>query len=112
MKEKAIRTAGPATHPNWAIAQANESTPEPMTAVIICALAVINVPKNTFIQELSFVFTVKNQFFNKLFKKSVKEKVCTWSFFSAIIVVEVFGITIFYGRWIFLDVHGIHDLAN
>ncbi|KAH0453517.1 hypothetical protein IEQ34_017841 [Dendrobium chrysotoxum] len=30
-----IITTGPATQPSWAIAQANESTPEPITAVIM-----------------------------------------------------------------------------
>lgn len=46
MKEKATRTAGPATHPNWDMAQASESTPDPITAVMICALAVTKVPSN------------------------------------------------------------------
>lgn len=35
---------GPATHPSWPIAQANDSTPEPITAVMMCALAVHSVP--------------------------------------------------------------------
>jgi len=35
---------GPATQPSCAMAQARESTPEPMTAVMMCALAVQNVP--------------------------------------------------------------------
>lgn len=37
-------TAGPATHPSWATAQARERTPEPITAVMIWALAVHTVP--------------------------------------------------------------------
>jgi len=36
--------AGPATQPSCAMAQARERTPEPITAVIMCALAVQNVP--------------------------------------------------------------------
>lgn len=35
---------GPAIHPNWATAHANDSTPEPITAVTMCALAVTHVP--------------------------------------------------------------------
>jgi len=38
--------AGLTIHPNWVVAHANESTPEPITAVMICALAVHNVPEN------------------------------------------------------------------
>lgn len=34
----------PVTQPNCAIAHARDKTPDPITAVIICALAVINVP--------------------------------------------------------------------
>jgi len=44
MKEKAISTAGPATHPSCAIAHAKDNTPDPITAVIMCALPVIHVP--------------------------------------------------------------------
>nr|AFK49417.1 unknown [Medicago truncatula] len=44
MKENAKRTAGPATQPICAIAHASDRTPEPITAVIICALAVNHVP--------------------------------------------------------------------
>lgn len=44
MNENAISTAGPATHPSCAMAHANDSTPDPITAVMMCALAVINVP--------------------------------------------------------------------
>ena len=39
-------TAGPAIHPSWAIAHANERTPEPITAVIMWALAVQTVPNS------------------------------------------------------------------
>lgn len=39
-----IIKAGPAIHPSWTIAQAKESTPDPTTAVIMCALAVHTVP--------------------------------------------------------------------
>jgi len=42
--EKRIIIAGPATQPSWAIAQAKDSTPEPITAVIMCALEVQTVP--------------------------------------------------------------------
>lgn len=44
MKEKDMSTTGPATHPSWAIAQPSDSTPDPITAVIMCALAVHRVP--------------------------------------------------------------------
>jgi len=44
MKEKAMRTAGPATQPNCAIAQAKDNTPDPITAVMMWALAVNHVP--------------------------------------------------------------------
>jgi len=44
MKENTTRTSGPTTHPNCAIAHARDSTPDPITAVIIWALAVIHVP--------------------------------------------------------------------
>lgn len=37
-------TAGPAAHPSCPIAHANDSTPEPMTAVMICDVAVQKVP--------------------------------------------------------------------
>jgi hypothetical protein len=47
MKENAKRTAGPATQPICAIAHASDRTPEPITAVIICALAVNHVPSNS-----------------------------------------------------------------
>lgn len=50
MKEKAKRTAGPATQPICAIAHASDNTPEPITAVMIWALAVIHVPSNTIIK--------------------------------------------------------------
>ncbi|KAL0694518.1 hypothetical protein Bca4012_061698 [Brassica carinata] len=44
MTAKVTRINVPATQPSCAIAQANDNTPEPITAVIMCALAVINVP--------------------------------------------------------------------
>ena len=44
MNENAISTAGPATHPICAIAHASDNTPDPITAVIMCALAVTHVP--------------------------------------------------------------------
>ena len=44
MKEKAMRTAGPATQPSCAIAHAKDNTPDPITAVMIWALAVTHVP--------------------------------------------------------------------
>lgn len=37
-------TVGPATQPSCPIAQANDNTPEPITAVIICDVAVQKVP--------------------------------------------------------------------
>jgi hypothetical protein len=37
-------TAGPAAHPSCAIAHASDRTPDPMTAVMMCALAVHTVP--------------------------------------------------------------------
>lgn len=40
MNEKAKSTPMPVAQPNWAIAHANQSTPDPITAVVICALAV------------------------------------------------------------------------
>lgn len=43
-KAKRIITAGPATQPSCPIAHANERTPEPITAVIICDVAVQKVP--------------------------------------------------------------------
>lgn len=42
--ENKIIIAGPATQPSWATAQAKDSTPEPITAVIMWALAVQTVP--------------------------------------------------------------------
>ena len=41
------RITGPATHPICAIAHAKESTPDPMTAVTMCADAVIQFPAMT-----------------------------------------------------------------
>lgn len=45
MTEKIIRTAVPVTQPSCAIAHARDRTPDPITAVIMCALAVSNVPE-------------------------------------------------------------------
>lgn len=50
-----MMATGPETQPSCAIPHASESTPEPITAVIMCALAVISVP--TYVQQL-----VENQF--------------------------------------------------
>ena len=44
MNEKIKRVPMPAIHPSCAIAQACERTPEPIMAVIMCALAVHSVP--------------------------------------------------------------------
>jgi hypothetical protein len=44
MAEKASSTTGPITHPSCAIAHASDSTPDPITAVMMCALAVTRVP--------------------------------------------------------------------
>lgn len=41
------------TQPNWAMAQARERTPDPITAVMMWALAVINVPGKEENTELS-----------------------------------------------------------
>lgn len=43
-KENKNITAGPAIHPSWAMAQAKERTPDPITAVMMLALAVQIVP--------------------------------------------------------------------
>jgi hypothetical protein len=43
MKAKIIRVTGPTTQPSCAVDQARDSTPEPMTAVMMCALAVQTV---------------------------------------------------------------------
>lgn len=59
MKENAKRTAGPATQPICAIAHASDRTPEPITAVIICALAVNHVPSNSSNQNHSKISTIK-----------------------------------------------------
>ena len=40
-------TIGPAIHPSCAVAHANDSTPEPITAVIMWALAVHTLPVNS-----------------------------------------------------------------
>lgn len=42
-----MRTAGPVAQPSWAIDHARESTPDPITAVMMCALAVTTVPEST-----------------------------------------------------------------
>lgn len=61
-----MRTAGPATQPNWAIAHASDNTPDPITAVIICALAVNKVPS---------IFQNQTQkYFSSLIKKKKKER--------------------------------------
>lgn len=44
MREKIIMVTGPKSQPSCAVDQARESTPEPMTAVMMCALAVHTVP--------------------------------------------------------------------
>lgn len=38
-------TAGPATQPSWPMAHASDNTPDPITAVMMCALAVHTEPK-------------------------------------------------------------------
>lgn len=42
-----MSTTGPTTQPSCDIAHASDSTPDPMTAVIMCALAVSTVPATT-----------------------------------------------------------------
>jgi hypothetical protein len=44
MAAKSSRITGPATQPSWAIAHASDSTPDPITAVMMCADAVHTVP--------------------------------------------------------------------
>lgn len=44
MPENIKRVEIPPIHPSCAVAHASERTPEPMIAVIICALAVHTVP--------------------------------------------------------------------
>jgi hypothetical protein len=44
MKAKQIMQAGPATHPSCATAQASDSTPALITAVMMCAAHVHAVP--------------------------------------------------------------------
>lgn len=44
MRAKSARARGPAIQPSCAVAHAKDSTPEPMTAVTICELAVHTVP--------------------------------------------------------------------
>ncbi|KAJ0521844.1 hypothetical protein HanIR_Chr10g0475681 [Helianthus annuus] len=36
----------PKTQPNWAKHHVSDNTPDPTTAVIMCALALIHVPSN------------------------------------------------------------------
>jgi hypothetical protein len=50
MAAKSSRITGPATQPSWAIAHANERTPEPITAVMMCAAAVHTVPASACIE--------------------------------------------------------------
>jgi hypothetical protein len=38
-------TAGPATQPSWPMAHASDNTPDPITAVMMCALEVHTVPE-------------------------------------------------------------------
>lgn len=77
MKENAKRTAGPATQPICAIAHASDKTPDPITAVIICALAVNHVPSITsnyiFISISISIFQTKTNFLNK---KKIKKTFC------------------------------------
>jgi len=47
MREKSMRTIHPAIQPNCATAHANDSTPDPITAVTMCALAVTHDPSCT-----------------------------------------------------------------
>ena len=47
MPEKRTRVVTPAIHPSCATPHASERTPEPMIAVIICALAVQTFPIST-----------------------------------------------------------------
>lgn len=86
MREKAMRTAGPATHPNWAIAHARDKTPDPMTAVIICALAVTKVP------EIKTIFGgyIWSFLGERLMAAYAWRDQLTCSFFTAI-VVDVFA---------------------
>ncbi|RWW44702.1 hypothetical protein BHE74_00049517 [Ensete ventricosum] len=75
-------TAGPATHPSWPIAHAKESTPEPITAVTMCALAVHTVPV-----KISKLRTVRKQ------RIQTRERpfFLLTSSLEAAVVVEAFG---------------------
>lgn len=62
MAEKLRRVNTPGIHPNCAILQANDSTPDPTIVVIICALAVHTVPA-----QISAISSTNVQnFFDKL----------------------------------------------
>lgn len=56
MRAKTSMTEGPAIHPNWATLQARDKTPAPITAVIICAVAVHNVPVHSIQNEKDWDF--------------------------------------------------------
>lgn len=50
MKAKISMVRGPAIHPNWAKLHAKDSTPDPITPVIMCATADHNVPLYIYMQ--------------------------------------------------------------
>lgn len=80
MTENTTMAAGPETQPSCAMHHASESTPEPITAVIMCALAVISVPTYKKKQSLDqwLHLTVVEWMHGK--------KIYTGSFFTAIVV--------------------------
>lgn len=70
---KSIRTVGPAIHPSCAMAHARERTPDPITAVIMWAVAVQKVPESTQ-KHSSFVLEKGRQ----VLAGTVYEKVSSW----------------------------------
>ena len=56
------RITGPATHPICAIAHAKESTPDPMTAVTMCADAVIQFPAMIEVGSIESLLLCMNDF--------------------------------------------------
>lgn len=58
----ANKVKGPATHPSWEILHDSDSTPEPITAVIICARALHIVPVGVIVlnHSIQVVFILTN----------------------------------------------------
>lgn len=66
-KAKRISTVGPATQPSCAIAHANDNTPDPITAVIICDDVVQKFPATTSVSTMNST--------NYFFQQQIKERV-------------------------------------